>query len=493
MAFDRISTGSEGPFPLSLVIPFERVFRETRLLLSATVATVGLLFLARLSGPPGGAQSPGTRRAVSAAKLVAAGLVLIAAGLYPFIVTGKAPAADGPESRFAILVAPSLGVAAAGLGSFFFRPDHPRIRRIIAWVGIFLLTAFALQDARIYADWQACAIKDKIVEIALRRLEPPPGVDDFVIRGTHLEHTYHRRFYDWGLLLHEAWGGYDRIAVPLDEWRLVRRQDYTPLGLNREMVANFRRWMGYGQPGPPDRWCLIDIGVRPGIDAGPGGVYALVGEDILHRLGLCAQTRAEWLLGYVSNTAISAVHDFPFSSSLLQPVRFDWRNAQEIRVAATLALPVRSSAFSGIGADPDLSGAFSIEPSGDATFAIRCEALPAHGGAAMLSLRMLVRSTGSVRKPPSPGFGVACDFKVSPGAPRPQLVLVTIPYLENPGYESIPGLDSIETWSTATPSHALLIWSPDAAGEVLEVRSLKAGYTKSFEDAGFPGLQSQGR
>lgn len=467
----------------SLLSPLARMLLAPAWFWLAAVMAIGLVLGYRWRRRPAvGPSSSGDRGGVSAPRLVIAGVLLLAAGLFPFVIVGKPFAADGPETRFSILVAPSLAVIAAGVIAAAARIRWIALRRRLGLAGGVLLAAFALQQAQAYADWQACAIKDHAIVAALRRQTPPPGVDFFVAEGSRLEHTYARRHYDWGRILHDAWGGFDRLGVTAGDKPLISRQDYTPLGLTRETVSDFRRWMGYGNPGPPDDWCEIKIETRPDFDFREAGVWKVVGEDVLHRLHLRTQTRQDWLASFVTQVSISAPHQYPYDATRLRAARFEWTQGVRSWRPVTQPLPIADPLIAEVRADPDMAGQFSFLPLGGSGFALRCDALPVAGGPATVSLRMLFRVPSDSGGGAQRTFGATCEFFPFPGAVAPQLTLVTLPYREQPGFSRMPDLDGVEVWSTNLPSHALLQWAARAPGQVVQIRKLRTGFTPTGAD-----------
>lgn len=463
----------------SLNTPFVRALGSPvwfwGLVMAAGVLFFGYRWLRGMKHEP----MPPCSEAVSPPRLIIAGCILLAAGLFPFIITGKPPAVDGPETRFSILVAPSLAVIAAGVIAAAARIRWVPLRRGLGLAGGVLLAAFALQQAKIYADWQACAIKDHAIVAALRWRASPPGVNFFVVEGAWLEHTYARRHYDWGWILHDAWGGYDRIAEVSDRWQPVPRHYYTPLGISREKVADFRRWMGYGNPGPPDDWCELGFETRPEFDFKETGVWKVVGEDVLHRLHLCTQTRKAWLAGFITRVSISAPHEYAFSSESLPRQKFLWGKNASWRQVISRPFPVADPVLMELKPYEGIVGAFSLLPLGEGGFALRCDALPAAGGPAVLNVEIAPRAAASAADATARACGVVCDFHVFEETEPPRLVWITAGSKETEGWRPRPGVDSIEAWVTTPPVRAWLIWTARAPGDMVQIRALKLGFTQS--------------
>ena len=467
----------------SLLSPLARVLHAPAWFWWAAVATVGLFLGYRwLRQSADGTSSSDESGGVSALRLIIAGVLLLAAGLFPFVIVGKPFAADGTETRFSILVAPSLAVIAAGVIAAAARIRWVALRRGLGLAGGALLAAFALQHAQVYADWQACAIKDHAIVAALRGHVPPLGVNFFVVEGARLEHTYVRRHYDWGRILHDAWGGDDRIAEVGDRCGPAPYHYYTPLGISREKVADFRRWLGYGNPGPPDDWCEIKIETRPDFDFHEAGVWKVVGEDALRRLHLRTQTREDWLVGFIPRVSISAPHGYAFSSVSLPAQKFSWSKGAFWRRVSTQPLPVADPVIMEIKAHSDISGAFSLAPLGPGSFALRCDALPAAGGPAVLHLQIAPHVAASAADGTARAYGVVCDFHVFEETEPPRLIWITAGSKATEGAGLRPGVDSIEAWVTTPPVRAWLIWTARAPGDMVQIRELRTGFTMAHAD-----------
>ena len=411
---------------------------------------------------------------VSPRRLIAAGVILLAAGLLPFVASGKPPAVVGPESRFSILVAPSLSVIAAGC-ILMIRPMRFTLgRHLLAILSLVLLTAFACQHARNYIDWQACAIKDHAIVAALRRWPAPLGVNFFVVSGDHLEHTYVRRHYDWGRILYDAWGGAERIAVTRPRWHPIPRHYYTPLGISRDEVADFRQWMGYGNPGPPDNWCTIEFDTIPEFDFSAVGPIKVVLADLRHRLELEPESRQSWLEKFVTHVKISTPQAYPFSSEALTPQAFAWANSPGWRPLDEHAFTPVEPVTITLHWHESTTGTFSIMPLGRTGFAIRCDAVPTNGAPTLLNIKIDLASPAPLRSGP---HGIACDYAIIGDSTAPKLVWITPGDHFTEGSSPQRDVASIESWVAEPPVRAWLTWPAHAAGEVIQIRQLKEGQT----------------
>lgn len=461
----------------SLGTPFYRALELPGLFWSVAAigGCIGLLLL--LLGGRWDTAAPEAGQLTSGPRLFVAGIILLTAGLFPFVATGKPSAIVGPETRFSILVAPSLSVIAAGY-ILMIRPMRVTLcRNLLAILSLVLLAAFAFQHAQNYIDWQACAIKDHAIVTALRRYPAPVRVNFFVISGDNLEHTYVRRHYDWGRILYDAWGGGERIAVTSSQWKPVPRHHYTPIGISRDQVADFARWMGYGNPGPPDNWCTIEFDTIPEFDFSAVGPIKVVIADLRHRLDLESESRQSWLDKFVTRVKISRPQAYPYSSEALPSQTFAWSNTRSWR-------PLNQQAFHSAGNSEialqwhdSTKGTFSIIPLNKTGFAIRCDALPAQDASAILNIKIDLIKSGLPNSSFSGPHGITCDYSIIGESAPPKLVWVTLGNNFTEGFSPYQNAGSIEAWVEETPTNAWLAWVPHATGQIIHIQRLKVGQT----------------
>ena len=418
---------------------------------------------------------------VAAARMALAGLVLLTAGLFPFIVTGKPPASEGPETRYAILVAPSLAVLTAGCLAGIARITSRRIKFVLGFLGCSLLVGFTLLQARVYVDWQAAAIKDHAIIAALRTLTPPPEVNFFIVTGSELEHRYVRRHYDWGYVFHKAWGGYDRSGEMLDRRGPTDRHYYTPLGISREKIANFRQWMGYGNPGPPDSWCILEF--HPAADLAFGNTpWRVVATDLWYRLQGKANERSAWLRHFIPIVKISLPIPYSLGAEALRKQTFQWNGAQGWREITPQTLVMIEPTHTELHVHESIKGRFSIIPIDNQGFALRCDSLPDKGEPAIVNieLRPMRAPTWDNRN-----YGIACNMHIFGGASLPRLVLIT-PDKENEGMRPRPDVNIVEAWAPESPLRSWIIWTAHTVGEVVQVRNLSIGSVESIPPSSYP-------
>lgn len=415
----------------------------------------------------------------NALSLLVAGAGLFLLGLFPYIAVGKPPSAEGVQTRFAILVAPSLAVMLCGLLELL---KTPKARQWGLATCIVVFTGFATQHARAYANWQICAIKDHACVAALRRITPPQNVGMFLIKGENLEHTYQREFYDWGRLFHEAWGGYDRIGVPESRFKPPHYHNQTPLGINRDQVANFAHWMGYGNPNAPDEMAEVVFESSRDLDIAEGQIWPTVLRDLACRLGLSSETREAWLAHFITTVKITTPRAYAYDSlrlnvqPLLRSNRPQWQD--------TLTRPLISGmpGSGQIAVDSQKDGSFSIFLAGDKGFILRCDSREnGPGREAELDLKidigpLPVNSTAQT-------WGVALKIIRAPNNVTPRLVLSLADGTEIEGQWKSASFDSLEVWTPADTSSppvcAWFIWRPHTKDHPLHCAAIRSGWIQS--------------
>lgn len=467
-----------GSLSTTLVAPLGRLrAMPAGLWIVAGVLATGLLASRRLREslriPPDNAL-PGN----NARTLLLAGAGLLLLGLFPYVAVGKPPTAEGVQTRFAILVAPSLAVILCGLLEWL---TTARARQWGLAACVVAFTGFAWQHARAYADWQVCAIKDHACVEALRRVAPPQNIGMFLIRGENLEHTYRREFYDWGRLFHEAWGGYDRIGVPEARLKPPRFHYQTPLGMSRDQVANFAVWMGYGNPDLADASATVVLESSTDFNIADDQVWPTVLRDLSCRLGMGPTSREAWLAHFITAIRIETPRSFVYNSQrlprqpLLQPDPLRWQD--------TVNRPLISAAESthplAVYAQKD--GAFSILPAGDTGFLLRCDGRETGPGReAELALR--VNAGPAPAGEPAQTWGVALELVRVPAITPPRLVMALADGTEIEGAWRSDNSDSLEVWSlpdsSAPPVCAWIVWRPKTPGSRLHCASVRSGWIR---------------
>lgn len=411
-----------------------------------------------------------SRPPVSRKRLAMAGLILLAGGLFPFVITGKPPTPEGPQTRYAILVAPSVAILFASLATTKFGM-HRRERWIGALgatSGAILIGGFAMLHFRNYVNWQAAAVKDHALVAALRSVAPPERVSFFLISGRNLEQNYTRQHYDWSYLLHSAWGGYHRTAEMADRLGPVNRHYYTPIGLSREKVADFAEWMGYGHPGPPDDWCRIDVQTAPAFDFG-GMPLDAVFQDLCFRAAGRTTERETWLRSFITEIRVSPPFPFRYSATqltaqhLVQPGRSGWQPASRGLWAALQPSGAQ------LHVHDSIRGGFSILPLGPRGFSLRCDALPAPASPAVINIEVRL-PTAAVPRMNNP-YGIACEVGTLGDSERPRLYLVASD-AEIEAVPARPGVFTVEAWTDTIPQRAWIVWAPTRVGAVAQIRDL---------------------
>lgn len=470
--------GMLGSLFNTLVVPFAKLRLAPAALWIAASAVIALLFCLRRGWKPSNSRVETTVPSGRAVPLMVAGVLLLVAGLFPYVAVGKPPTIEGVQTRFAILVAPSLAVILCGLLEWLSSPKA----RLGAWAAcIVAFTGFAWQHARAYADWQICAIKDHACVAALRRLSPPQNVGMFLIRGENLEHTYRREFYDWGRLFHEAWGGYDRIGVPEARLKPPRFHYQTPLGMSRDHVANFAVWMGYGNPALADASATVVLASSSDFNLSDDQAWSTVLRDLSCRLGIGPMSREAWLAHFITAARIETPRSFAYNSQrlpqqpLLQPDLWQWQD--------TVNRPSISAAGSAhpVAVHAQKDGTFSLLTAGNRGFLLRCDGMETGPGRETeLALR--------VDAGPAPAgelaqlWGVALKLVRVPAIIPPRLVLVLADGTEIEGAWRSGDSDSLEVWSfpdsSSPPVCAWIIWRPKTPGSRLHCASVRSGWIR---------------
>lgn len=463
----------------TVIAPLIGCLRNPVALATGAAALLAGWLLSRRPALPSAPEDPaaGTGQARRRALLLMAiGAGLLAAALLPYAAVGKPPQSAGVQTRFAILVAPALGVGLCGLLELL---RHPQSRRVAFAFCAMAFAGFAWQHGWAYANWQICAIKDHACITALRRLSPPHNIGMFLIKGRNLEHTYRREFYDWGHLFHAAWGGHDRIGMPEDRLTPPRFHYQTPLGVSRDHVANFAVWMGYGNPDLADASATIVLESSPDFDISQDDVWPTVLRDLSCRLGMGPMARETWLAQFITAARIEPPRPFAYNSQRLphQPLL----QTDPPRWQDTVNRPLISAAGSAhpIAVYAQKDGIFSILPAGDQGFLLRCDGMETGPGReAELALRVDVGPAPAGE--PARTWGVALKLVRIPTGTSPRLVLVLADGTEIEGAWRSGDNDSLEVWTnpdnSSTPVCAWFIWRPKELDARLHCASVRSGW-----------------
>lgn len=410
--------------------------------------------------------------------LLTAGAVLLMLGLFPYIAVGKPPSTEGVQTRFAILVAPSLAVMLCGLLEWL---ASPRARQWGLAACLVAFTGFAWQHARAYADWQICAIKDHACVAALRRISPPPNVGQYLIRGHNLEHTYPREFYDWGRLFHEAWGGYDRIGVPESRFKPPHFHYQTPLGINRDLVANFSQWMGYGNADAPDVMAEVRFETSPDFEIMDENIWPTVMHDLSCRLGLGSESRETWLSHFITAVTITGPRAYAYDSGRLNLQPLSRASSPHWQDTITRPLISEKPGSSQTAVYSQKDGQFSILLAGDQGFILRCDAIEL-GPNREAELNIKIDVGPQPFNSADQTWGVALEIPRTADFRPPRLVLVLADGTELEGRWKSDRLNSLEVWYSAadisTPTHAWIVWRPQSVEARLHCASIRVGWIR---------------
>jgi hypothetical protein len=412
--------------------------------------------------------------------LIAAGACLLMAGILPYALVNKLPTLSGDQTRFAILVAPSIAVIGCGILQGAAAVRSRIARRFVKGAAIFFVCAFAIQDEYHYADWQACSIKDHAIAAALGEM-PAPGVNYLVIHGDNLEHTYNRRWYDWGYILHKAWGGFERIGI---EERLLKFggfQESIPLGMRRDYVESLSNWIGYGCPGPPDDWTDVDIETAPDFDFRGGTPWRVVLRDLYLRIFGAAGARDKWLRHFILRVHIDPPHPYTFDSSRLQLVPLREANARKWQAAASRPMLSATGAAFPISAYLEAGGSFSVLLNGSNGLTLRCDSVvSAEKAPAEIQVAVKIGPRDNVLPAGEAAWGIAVSAARCLIVTEPRLVIILADRTEYEGTWRSSRDDSLEAWCPpglkSPPVTAWLIWKADWAHERLCIHSIRCGW-----------------
>jgi len=147
--------------------------------------------------------------------LLAVGLAILALGVFPYVVVGKAPAASGWLTRHALLVGLPVAVLLVAISRWIDvgrRRWSSRLR--FTCLGM-LVALLAWSTVSSYVGWQARWAKDRSIMTNLPRLENAERISTFWIDDQLVIGSESYRFYEWSALFSEVWGGQSRIGLDL--------------------------------------------------------------------------------------------------------------------------------------------------------------------------------------------------------------------------------------------------------------------------------------
>ena len=249
--------------------------------------------------------------------LTISGLILLFCGLFPYVAVGKPPGIIGVTTRHALLVALPMGLIIAGIYACLTSIGKRSVTFVARTTIVFLSLCFVALHFENYVDWQICAIKDKAIIEALKKKQPLKNVDLYIIRGKDLEGIYDRRWYDWGFIMSQAWGGFDRLAIYERQYKIPDSYRKHPLlGDRRYKMRWLMHWMGFGSSGSNDTIGLIELSPLD-IDINRINKYTLFWFDIEHRFGVSKENRKQWLSKFYAASILPETYTLNYSKKKL--------------------------------------------------------------------------------------------------------------------------------------------------------------------------------
>jgi hypothetical protein len=415
--------------------------------------------------------------------LTTSGLIMLFCGLFPYVAVGKPPGIIGVTTRHAILVALPMGLVIAGIYGYLTSIKKRWVTFAANATIVFLVLCFIAIHFRNYVDWQICSLKDKAVIEALKRERPLKDVDLYIIRGQNLEGVYDRRWYDWGFIMSQAWGGFAKLAVPEYRYNIANSPRKYPLGGSRDGIESVMYWMGFGSPDSSDAIGLIEITPND-VDIAKMNKYEVFWADLKHRFGFANKSRSQWLDQFF--TASISLHTYPSPYNKKNPVIYPLTRI--IESIAGSSKEAKVALAQGIKIIPTAIKEYKVllDPDDQDSFVIKATKLPT-GRLAKIELKFELDFRNLVNLEQPAFFWVEADVE-TPSEERDVLLVVIqgcsdkvsgkIVYKEYYGVKRSSDARTIETWVDLRPDCAYrtyLIWQPQNEGQELVVNSIHYG------------------
>ncbi len=144
-----------------------------------------------------------------------AALLLISA-IFPYVIVGKFLAAEGWDSRHALLISLPMAVGFVSLGRWLHFVLAPRHAYFIARVSAgILILFFTLVTCKTYLEWQVRWIKDSSFIVNLRQLPKIElqDVNKILVNDTYPVGYGIHRFYEYAGMFRLAWGDETRLGI----------------------------------------------------------------------------------------------------------------------------------------------------------------------------------------------------------------------------------------------------------------------------------------
>lgn len=415
--------------------------------------------------------------------LAISGLILLFCGLFPYVAVGKPPGVIGVTTRHALLVALPMGLVIGGMYGYLTSSGKRWIVFAANTTITFLILCFLAIHFGNYVDWQICSLKDKAIIEALKRERPLKDVVLYLIRGQNLEGVYDRRMYDWGFIMSQAWGGFDKRAVPEYKYKIANSPMRYPLGGSRYGIENVMYWMGFGSSDSSDTIGLIEITPHE-VDIDRINKYEVFWADLKYRFGFANESRSQWLSQFFIASVSPDTHPSPYTkkNSVSYPLTTRVDNNVDSSNEAKVVLA------QGIKIIPAAIKEYKVflNPDHQDSFVIKATKLPT-GKRAKIELKFELDFRNLVNLEQPAFFWVEADVE-APSEERDVLLVViqgcsdkvsgkTV-YKEYYGGKRSSDARTIETWVDLKPECAYrtyLIWQPQNDGQELVVNSVHYG------------------
>jgi len=171
------------------------------------VALMGVQLLRSRSQPAGPSiwQQVGT---------IVFGAFLAVIAVTPYVLVGLYPTAEGWGSRHALLLGLPVAIVLVSVVRLVFSQPRGRLSALGTAVTVSLLLGFILASAETYLGWEARWVKDQSV---MANLAADPNAKQYSIYWVtdrdRLGGERSYRFYEWGAILNQTYGGQSRIGL----------------------------------------------------------------------------------------------------------------------------------------------------------------------------------------------------------------------------------------------------------------------------------------
>lgn len=139
------------------------------------------------------------------------GALLLFVAVFPYFATGYFPAADGFDSRHALLMLIPVSILLLVIFRLIFYDSSGRFPRLLLF--IFMIMSFSTVHVKTYLDWQAISVKERSVAHNLSRIK---GIEDYRLVKVQDEYLlnilYEETWGRWSYVLKMVCGDHGRYA-----------------------------------------------------------------------------------------------------------------------------------------------------------------------------------------------------------------------------------------------------------------------------------------